>query len=111
LSAVEEIRVKLETRLHEIEAEIESLRAGLGALEEQAAAKAANPLPKPPARRTRKANGHATVTSKAARAELEQQLTQAGGADTVELARETGADYGAVLARIRELEQAGRPRS
>jgi len=37
-------------------------------------------------------------------------LAQAGGADTVELARETGADYGAVLARIRELEQAGRPR-
>jgi hypothetical protein len=44
-------------------------------------------------------------------AELEEMLTEAGGPEAVKLAQETGADYGVVLARIRELEQAGRPRS
>lgn len=120
MSAVEEIRVKLETRLQEVEIEIESLRAGLDALEVQAAAEvqaaeaqtAAKSQPpttktKPRARRTAKRNGHTPATS---RAELEQMLARAGGSDTVELARDIGADYGAVLARIRELEQAGRPR-
>jgi hypothetical protein len=127
LSAVEDIRIKLETRLHEVEAEIESLRAGLGALEAQAAAEssvaaspdavdsrpAPTPIPTPRPRRPRArvaTNGHRPAPRGPSRAELEEMLAQAGGPEAVELARETGADYGVVLARIRELEQAGRPR-
>ena len=121
MSAVEEIRSKLESRLSVLETEIESLRSALGALESgdltvtaadgiAAPAVPASPngsKPSTPRRgRTRRA------TTKLERsAELERVLAETGGHDAVELARQTGTDYGVVLERIRQLEQAGRPKS
>lgn len=129
LSAVEEIRAKLEAYLRVLEEEIESLRSALSALDAQEAASAAATPPAPPQERpvnarngdapqdeTRndKARSRARPTTRArkspraASAELEQLLAQTGGVSAVELARQTGTDYGEVLARIQELERAGR---
>lgn len=127
-SAVEEIRIKLETHLNEIEAEIESLRGALSSMDADAAAAAAVPPEAPAseapasettrpsrrraaangARRNGKAtNGTAPVRrSQKASAELERLLAETGGMTAVELARQTGTDYGDVLERIRELERA-----
>ncbi len=131
MSAVEDIRIKLETRLRVVEDEIESLRSALTALDDQEAAAvgpteseaAAERSPEDarakapgPARRGR---GRRAVASRstepeappaAASAELERLLAETGGINAVELARETGTDYGVVLARIRQLEQAGQGR-
>lgn len=118
MSAVEEIRIKLEARLREIDTEIESLRSALNALDEQAAASQAGQIPEAPSprpavsngRRRAARNGAAPRRSARASAELEQLLAQTGGMTAVELARETGTDYAEVLARIQELERAGRAR-
>jgi hypothetical protein len=132
-STVEEIRIKLETHLNEIEAEIESLRSALSSMDAEAAAAAAARSEAPAAEPTRPsrrraatngtrrngkptngarsngkpANGAARVRrSPKASAELERLLAETGGMTAVELARETGTDYGDVLERIRELERA-----
>ena len=119
MSAVEDIRIKLENRLILCEQEIESLRTALAALDtEQAAASAPADTPSTtPAVRRRhvRTNGGATSTAKPRRngpssAELERLLAETGGSSAVELARQTGTDYGEVLARIRQLEQAGQSR-
>ena len=121
LSAVEDIRIKLENRLVLCEQEIESLRTALDALDdEQAAANGAADAPSttPAARRRpgrRPAAGGAPKTVKPRRngpssAELERLLAETGGSSAVELARQTGTDYAEVLARIRQLEQAGQSR-
>ncbi len=119
MSAVEEIRIKLESRLGALEEEIESLRSALSALDAQAASEnappTAEPSERPPAtaKRTRRSarNGNARKPRATASAELEQLLAQTGGMSAVELARQTGTDYGEVLARIQELERAGQARA
>jgi hypothetical protein len=129
MSAVEDIRIKLEQRLREVDQEIESLRSALTALDvEEAAAQAAgiaappeagsDPPPEIKARRrggrrgragapAGESNGSTDITSSA---ELERLLAETGGSTAVELARQTGTDYGVVLARIRQLERAGQGR-
>jgi pyruvate/2-oxoglutarate dehydrogenase complex dihydrolipoamide acyltransferase (E2) component len=120
VSAVEDIRIKLENRLIVVEQEIESLRCALTALDhEQAASQAeaagagtaAAPVP-PPRRRATRRRTAATAdgADHASSAELERLLAETGGLTAVELARQTGTDYGVVLARIRQLEEAGRSR-
>jgi len=114
LSAVEEIRTKLETRLREVEAEIESLQDALTALDEQAAAEEQRGAPTTARRGRRSAStrgGRARDAHAEPSPELERLLAETGGMSAVELARQTGTDYGAVLARIRELEHAGRRRT
>ena len=125
MSAVEEIRIKLEARLTELEQEIESLHGALAALDAEAAAAASGTAPElepvvtangrrrrgsGAARRTttpvRTTASRRTAAAKPPSAELERLLAETGGTSTVELARHTGADYGAVLARIAELERA-----
>jgi hypothetical protein len=123
LSAVEEIRIKLESRLDVLEEEIESLRSALTALDAQEAngsgpeTSSDTASATPPAttravasttRRGRR--GASSRTSRAAAAELERRLAETGGTTAVELARETGTDYAEVLARIQELERAGQGR-
>lgn len=127
MSAVEEIRTKVQGRLSELEQEIESLREALRALDAQAQAAEA-PAERPSPRRSAAGNGRAARTTRpaangAARtrrsgtsrpptqrssAELERRLAETGGMSAVELARQTGTDYAQVLERIRELEQAGK---
>lgn len=116
MSAVEEIRIKLETRLDVLEEEIESLRSALTALDVQERNEtearnetAAGTTTTRPTRR-RGATSSRASRAAAAAAELERQLAETGGTSAVELARETGTDYGEVLARIQELERAGRGR-
>jgi hypothetical protein len=143
-SAVEEIRIKVATRLHEVEAEIDSLRSALEALdteaeaaaaahaEAEAAAARAEAAPEPSAGakrragtpRSRRGSGAARrgragaadpAPVKDARAaarleELERVLAETGGPEAVALARATGIDPAEVLARITELERAGRGR-
>jgi TolA-binding protein len=132
MSAVEDIRIKLEQRLNDLEHEIESLRSALTALDDEEAARrsaeaptAVSPTPRkarkaPAAAGARKSAGGPRRRSSAqphgngdgrASAELEQLLAETGGLTAVELARQTGTDPAAVLARIRQLEQAGRSRS
>jgi peptidoglycan hydrolase CwlO-like protein len=121
MSAVDDIRVKVQDRLDELEQEIASLREALAALDaqearatEEAAAPAGAGRPQAGSRpragrraagksRTGTARAHSTPSP-----ELERQLVETGGASAVELARQTGTDYAEVLARIRELEQAAR---
>ena len=143
MSAVEDIRIKLENRLNMLEQEIESLRSALTALDDEHATerppaasapadtpsspipqtdRAASPPATPPRRRTpRRARASASGDAGAApcredgadeasSAELERLLAETGGLTAVELARQTGTDYGVVLARIRQLEQAGQGR-
>jgi hypothetical protein len=141
VSAVEDIRIKLENRLNVLEQEIESLRSALTALDDQQATERAPaasppaetpsspippsdraPSPSPPRRGTPRrarasAKGGAGASpsredgaDEASSAELERLLAETGGLTAVELARRTGTDYGAVLARIRQLEQAGQSR-
>jgi pyruvate/2-oxoglutarate dehydrogenase complex dihydrolipoamide acyltransferase (E2) component len=122
VSAVEDIRIKLENRLIVVEQEIESLRCALTALDHEQAASAsqaeaagagtaAAPVP-PPRRRATRRRTAATAdgADHASSAELERLLAETGGLTAVELARQTGTDYGVVLARIRQLEEAGRSR-
>ncbi len=123
MSAVEEIRIKLESRLGVLEEEIESLRSALSALDAQAAdtaedlAEAVDDRPArtraaaSPVKRARPRNGNGRKPRAPAAAELEQLLAQTGGMSAVELARQTGTDYGEVLARIQELERAGQARA
>jgi hypothetical protein len=129
VSAVEEIRLKLETRLGELDQEIASLRSALTALDAEAAAgvigavevpaPAAPPAETVTARNGRRApkrrssgpsrtanGGGRTPARQRPSAELERELAETGGTSTVELARHTGADYAEVLARSRELERA-----
>lgn len=135
MSAVEDIRIKLEQRLSDLEHEIESLRSALTALDdEEAAARDAaqaattNASTPPKARKAPAASASRSPKSGAgprrrsaaqrrngggdgpASAELERLLAETGGLTAVELARQTGTDPAAVLARIRQLEQAGRSR-
>ncbi len=122
-SAVEEIRIKLETHLNEIEAEIESLRTALSTMDAEAEAAATAHTDSPatvttrPSRRRaatngarkngKRANGTTAIRrSPKASAELERLLAETGGMTAVELARQTGTDYAEVLERIRELERA-----
>ena len=133
-SPSEEIRAKLISRLAEIDEEVASLRTALEVMDAEASAQAevngGAPAPEPrpqPARsggpadargRTSRRSGTRRaaraqprpkpVTDPRTLAELERELAETGGASTVELARHTGADYGEVLARIRELERARR---
>jgi hypothetical protein len=128
MSAVDDIRVKVQDRLDELEQEIASLREALAALDaqearatEQAAAPvqdaaapagAGRPQAGSRPRAGRRAAGKSRTGTARARStpspELERQLVETGGASAVELARQTGTDYAEVLARIRELEQAAR---
>ena len=141
MSAVEDIRIKLENRLNVLEQEIESLRCALTALDDEQATERlpavgapadtpsspspqtdrapsprATPPPRSAPRRSRaSARGDAAAppspedgADETSSAELERLLAETGGLTAVELARQTGTDYGAVLARIRQLERAGR---
>jgi hypothetical protein len=124
VSAVDDIRIKLETHLSELEEEIESLRVALSALDATAAAEAQSGSDEPPAAhepspRTPRARrsarsprspraSRAPRTKRRASAELERLLAETGGQEVVELARESGIDPAEVLARIGELERAGR---
>jgi peptidoglycan hydrolase CwlO-like protein len=121
MSAVDDIRVKVQARLDELEQEIASLRVALAALDAQEAratgeAGAPAGARRPPAgsraRAARRAGAKsrtgANRSSPTPSPELERQLAETGGASAVELARQTGTDYAEVLARIRELEQAAR---
>jgi phage shock protein A len=143
VSAVEDIRIKLENRLNVLEQEIESLRCALTALDDEQAPEQppaasapadapSSPSPQtdraasPPATATRRraprrarasATGDAGAApsrkdgaDEASSAELERLLAETGGLTAVELARQTGTDYGEVLARIRQLERAGQGR-
>ena len=133
MSAVEDIRNLLEQRLTELDEEIESLRCALTALDdEELAARApeaaataqgtvsapeATALTAPRTRRRTARQPRASASADgnggadgASSAELERQLAQRGGLTAVELARQTGTDYAAVLARIRQLEEAGQGR-
>ncbi len=125
MSAVDDIRLKVQARLDEIEEEIESLRVALAALDAQSgaapvqapeqAAPASLPRSRPGARRApagRRSTASVRATTRRGKSapspELERQLVETGGASAVELAQQTGTDYAEVLARIRELEQAAR---
>lgn len=128
MSAVEDIRIKLEQRLAELDQEIESLRCALSALDDEEASATQSEAPTPPENsapapsRPRRRGGRRARTSASAAtkrtsgvdgassAELERLLAETGGLTAVELARQTGTDYGVVLARIRQLEQAGQSR-
>jgi phage shock protein A len=143
VSAVEDIRIKLEKRLNVLEQEIASLRSALTALDDEHGAQQAPAGPpradassspstqpgpgdsaprtrsprRPPRRRPAATKDDAGAersredgAGEASSAELERLLAQTGGMTAVELARRTGTDYGVVLARIRQLEQAGQRR-
>ena len=127
LSAVEEIATKIERRLIDLEDELESLRRALIALEREAAARPdsaqtsrdgdargtpASPRPRGTRRARRSAArtraGTDSQAQPAPNRELERLLAETGGISAVELAKQTGTDPAEVLARIRELERAGR---
>jgi hypothetical protein len=134
LSAVDDIRMKIERRLADLDEELASLRGALGALDTEhagedpgtpavaaAALGAADPerAPRRPRTRSRagagsRPRGRRTAGAPPARVspdpELERLLAETGGASAVELAKQTGTDPAEVLARIRELERAGRVR-
>lgn len=127
MSAVEEIATKIERRLIDLEDELESLRRALIALEREAAAlpdsahasrdgdAGGAPAARRPraTRRTRRSGARARARADnqaqpAPNPELERLLAETGGISAVELAKQTGTDPAEVLARIRELERAGR---
>lgn len=131
MSAVDDIRMKIERHLADLEEELVSLRGALGALDTEHASEDADAPAVAPAAGRAAASGRAPRRPRAqtsrpgARSrrsastagprvspdpELERLLAETGGASAVELAKQTGTDPAEVLARIRELERAGRVR-
>jgi predicted Rossmann fold nucleotide-binding protein DprA/Smf involved in DNA uptake len=112
MSATEDLRQSLQTRLVELEREASLVRNALQALDGSAptssiTSASTTPAPKPRTTRTRRQTQPTEVVPAG---KLEKLLAQTDGISTANLAKQADADPDQVLALLRELEKDGKVR-
>ncbi len=112
MSATEDLRQSLQTRLVELEREASLVRNALQALDGSAptssiTSASTTPAPKPRTTRTRRQTQPTEVIPSG---KLEKLLAKSDGISTANLAKQANAEPDQVLALLRELEATGKVR-